>query len=159
MSEIESPITLSIMAKIRDISIRALLITSTIFIVNGYSWIKYQTPGRLTALEFSDIITPAMVGIAWIVIGVFGLVSRVINRRSFYQTQFFLLILCPMSTSAFYFTSWVIYVLPLGDRGFPNALASGVIYLLVGVTLYYLSKVFIFTMGIDPPKKTRRDVE
>lgn len=149
MTYIESPIVLEVITRIRNFSIRSLVTLSILFILNGWSWIEYQTPSRVASLEFIDLITPDMVGIFWCLTGGIGLIARIIDSRKTYQASFFLLIACSLATSAFYFISWVLYLIPWTDRGFPLSFASAVVYLIIAVSVFFLSKMFTITMGLD----------
>lgn len=117
-----------------------LLAGGTGFVVLGMQWILDPTPSRVRMVDWIAALTPGVVGIIWLIVGVLAATGALglPTRPALVVMQAW-----PLILAAFSVVSWALSLLPwTAELGSRTGLASAVSYALISLGAHAVGRLW-----------------
>lgn len=144
----EIPVSLDRLALIHRVTLRYMKVKGMFLALIGVTWIVFQSPSRMAGIEWIGGLSSEMVGAVWIIGGLTGVAAGFHNNERLRRLGWFMLIFVPAVMGAYFFISWILYILPFGTiAGYGRGGITTVSYWAFSASAYLVSRISSLSEG------------
>lgn len=149
----EIPVSLDRLALIHRITLRYMRVKGLFLAMIGCTWVVFQSPSRLAGIEWIYGLDGTMVGALWIFGGLSAVVTSYFRNQNLRQWGWFMLIFVPALVGAYFFISWILYLVPVASiTGYGRGGITTISYWAFSASAYLMSRVSALSEGASHDK-------